>query len=106
MNYFESNGVLDTKYRDVPFDAVAGCFTPSDEEDRQRWEQECRGQSIVLFTPPLPDGFVDEGFDYKNSGQRLRVGPAPPCPSGCRGPFFTIAGYEGTVCSHLVEVGN
>jgi hypothetical protein len=106
MNYFESTSIVDTKYRDVAFDAIAGCITPGDEENRQRWESECRGKPITLFTPPLPEGFIDDGFMYENSGQLLNVGPAPPCPSGCRGPFYTIAGYEGTVCPHLVEIGD
>ena len=106
MNLFEATGIVDTKYRDLPFEAVVRCFTLGDEEDRQRWEGACRGQIVVLFTPPLPDGFAEEGFTYKNSGLLLNVGPAPPCPSGCRGPFYTIAGYEGLVCLHLVELGD
>ena len=105
-NWYESTGIFDTKYRDVPFEEVAGCFTPGDERDRQRWEREARGQPITLFIPPLPEGFSENGFIYENSGQILNVGPAPPCPSGCQGPFYTIAGYEGTVCPHLVEIGD
>jgi hypothetical protein len=106
VNWFESTGIVDTKYQDVAFDAVAGCFTPGDQEDRTRWERECRGKPITLFTPPLPEGFIEQGFSYENSGHILDVGPAPPCPSGCQGPFYTIAGYEGTVCLHLVELGD
>ncbi len=104
--YFTQTGLVDTKYRDVPFESVAGCFTPGDEEDRVRWEKECRGQPITLWTPPLPDGLIEKGFIYENGGIVINVGPAPPCPSGCHGPFYTISGFYGTVCPHLVEIGD
>ncbi len=104
--YFDHTGLVDTRYRDIPFESVVGCWSPLEEEDRERWERECRGKPISLWTPPIPWKLVEEGFIYENGGVMLRVGPAPPCPSGCRGPFYTICGYEGTVCPHLVELGD
>jgi len=93
-------GTLETRYRDVPFDDVAGCHTDTNDGQRWIWEEECRGQPITLFTPPIPERLVNEGFVYENSGHILSIGPAPPCSSGCRGPFYGILGFEGTVCGH------
>jgi hypothetical protein len=104
--YFEPAGSVETRYRDVPFDSVKGCFTPADEEDRSRWERECRGQPITIFTPPIPNDFINNGFLYQNGDALLAVGPAPLCSSGCQGPFYGIQGYEGSVCQHLVEIGD
>ena len=106
MSLYEQTGAVTTRFRDVPFDEVRGCHTPGDEEDQRQWEEECRGQSIDIFVPPVPEELVTEGYSYFDSGCFYSVGPAPSCPSGCRGPFYKLIDFEGTVCEHLVEIGD
>jgi hypothetical protein len=106
LKSYEHTGTVVTRFKDVPFDEVKGCHTPGDEEDRLRWEQENRGRSITIFVPPIPEELVSKGFVYENNGVMCIVGPTPMCPSGCCGPFYGIFGFEGTVCRHLVEIGD
>jgi hypothetical protein len=101
-----SNEILKTKYKDVSFDQVSGCFVPADEEDCFNWEYMFRGKEVTIFLPPIPNNLIENGFIYENSGKILIIGPTPPCPSGCNGPFYGILGYEGTVCKHLIEIND
>ena len=75
--YFEPTGSVETRYRDIPFDDVKGCFSPATDEDRERWEAELRGQSITIWTPPIPEGFIR----YRG---RTHVFLRPPHPFGNR----------------------
>ena|ERR1700722_4611175 len=104
--HYKPTGSVDTRYKDVPFDQVKGCFSPADDDDRRYWEDKFRGQAVTIWTPPIPQDFLANGFLYENGRVTYRVTAAPPCPSGCRGPFYGICGFEGTVCQHLVEIGD
>jgi hypothetical protein len=61
-----SNEILKTKYKDVSFDQVSGCFVPADEEDCFNWEYMFRGKEVTIFLPPIPNNLIENGFIYEN----------------------------------------
>ena len=106
MRLYKPERTLTIRFKDVPFDEVRGCHTPGDEEDRRCWEK-CRNTLVIIFVPPVPEDFMNSGYIYfDNDGSFYSIGPAPLCPSGCHGPFYKLRDFEGTVCRHLVEIGD
>lgn len=111
LHSFSPTGVVLVRYRDVTFQTVKGCISDHSTEMERLWEAEMRGKQVQLFTPPIPSEFINEGFLYVHGIEVLTarvyfVGPAPRCTSGCNGPFFGIVGFEGSVCRHLVDIGD
>lgn len=76
---------VETRYRDVPWAAIAVFHEPYMPRDPLDWEAEMRGRPVSIFVPALPDR------------------------DGCGGPWYRIASgptRASFVCPHLAEIGD
>lgn len=77
--------VIQTKYRDIPWEEIARIHNPKMPKDSLDWDSQMRGRPVSIIAPALPDS------------------------DGCGGPWFRIADgpTKATwVCPHLAEIGD
>lgn len=74
--------VIETRYRDIPFEEFVACAEKPGENAVQWWEVH-RGQPVEILTPPC------SVINF-----------------ACDGPFYKVKGEPWAVCSHIAEIGD
>lgn len=79
------SGIVQTRYRDIPWEDIAAIHNPVMPQDSIDWDSQMRGRAVEILTPALLDS------------------------DGCGGPWFTILNGPTKalwVCPHLAEIGD
>ncbi len=79
-----------TRFRDVPWSAVCNAARTNwpTPKDKKAWER-LQGKPCVIKLPPTT---------------REKLSKAYPDKALCDGPFWSVVGYRGTACCHLLEI--
>ena len=82
--------IVQTRYKDIPFEEAAKCSTPRGilANSRDVWEQQLRGKPLLIETPPIATPQIEYAC--------------------CGGPFYQVAGVEQRymACVHIAEIGD
>ncbi len=81
--------IIQTRYRDIPYEQASSCLHQASSRDRERWESEFRGWPVSIIVPAAPT-------------------VSTPL---CGGPFFVVPNmtWEGrpiAICPHIAEIGD
>lgn len=84
--------IIQTRYRDIPYEDIASCGKNNPATARDTWESRLRGKPVWAIAPP-----------YSVSKEELTAHPRV----SCGGPWYAVSNDPALmVCPHAAEIGD